>query len=245
MSLERATDLAFRGRLAKAEGVLSGAEPSDLDAAWLRAYGASARGDFSKAERLTRRILRSSRAPVPLKARAAVTLGSVLRQRDRHAEARIVEGAALRRTRGEEFRAHLLIGLAADAVGLGRLREVDTNLGRVPRAGRDWRVRVRLAWVRCERELLAGRPAAAVRHARAAAALATRHRAVRHQAKSYLFLGAALLDEVERFPRRAALTREARRALRRAQTLAEGAGARPIATVAGDLLARIGRGKRG
>ena len=245
MTLDRATDLAFRGRLANAEKLLAGAAPADLDARWLRAYVAAARGDYSKAEHLTRGILRSSRAPIPLKARAAVTLGSVLRQKEKHAEARVVEGAALRRTRGDEFRAHLLIGLAADAVGLGRLREVDANLRRVPRAGRDWRVRVRLGWVRCERELLAERPAAAARHARAAAAVAARHRAVRHEAKSHLFLGSALLAVIERSPRHDALTREARRALRRAQTLAEGTGARPVAAVAGDLLGRIGRGKRG
>jgi hypothetical protein len=245
VTLERATRLAFRGRLAEADRLLESADPSDLDVVWLRAYVGAARGDFASAERRTRGILRSSRASTAIKARAAVTLGSVLRQQDRHAEARIVEAAALRRTRGDERRAHLLIGLAADAVGLGTLADVDANLARVPRAGRDWRVRVRLGWVRCERELLAGRPLAGVRYARAAAALAARHGAVRHEAKSHLFLGAALLDVIRRDPRRSGLTPHARRALRRAQTLAKRAGARPIARVAGDLLAAIGRPRRG
>jgi hypothetical protein len=245
VTLARATDLAFRGRLAAAERLLDDIEHSSHEIVWLRAYLASARGDFARAQRLARGILRSTSARADLKARSAVTLGSALRQSDRHADARVVERAALRRVAGDELRAHLRIGLAADAVGLGRLADVDANLAAVPRTGRDWRVRVRLGWVRCERELLAGRPAAAVRHARAAGALAAKNRAARHEAKSSLFLGAALLDVVARDPGRADLIREARRALRRALTLAERTGARPIAAVAGDLLRRLGRPRRG
>ncbi|MFY9586729.1 MAG: hypothetical protein WAT66_04660, partial [Actinomycetota bacterium] len=70
MTLARATDLAFRGRLANAERLLTGAAPADLDARWLHAYVAAARGNFASAERLSRGILRSSRAPVHVKARA-------------------------------------------------------------------------------------------------------------------------------------------------------------------------------
>lgn len=244
MTLAQAADLAFLGRFSDADHLLAH-EPPVPEAVWLRSYVAAAQGDFARADRLAREILDTPPASAASKARAAATLGSVLRQRDRHAEARVVEEKVLPRAPSSELRAHLLIGLAADAVGLGDLAEVDDTLRRVPRAGRDWRVRVRLAWVRCERELLVGRPGAAVRHARDAADLAARHRAVRHVAKSHLFLGAALLEVLRRDPTRPDLTREARRALRRAHALATRIGARPIAAVATDLLGRLGRASRG
>jgi hypothetical protein len=203
----------------------------------LRAYLAAALGDFAEAERLARRTLRSTRLDPASAVRASVTLGSVLRQTGRHAAARVVESAALRRARRPEDRAHLLIGLAADAVGLGDLAAVNAALRTVP-ATRQWRVRVRLAWVRSERELLAGRPEAAARHARAAVVLSEREHAARHTAKSHLFLGAALLDAAQRRSTKAGL-REARRSLRRARSVALRIGAGPIAAVADDLLARV------
>ena len=244
MSLARATEFAFRGRLADAARLLDSLDASASDTIWLRAYLAAARGDFARAERLAREVIRAPRASTETKARAAITLGSVLRQGDRHTEARVVDAAALRTARGDDLRAHLLIGLAADAVGLGRLADVDAALGRLPSSARDWRVRVRLRWVRCERELLAGRPGAAAGHARAAVALATRYRAARHEAKSHLFLGAALLVAATRRPRREDLVREAERSLRRSRSVADRIGARPIAAVASDLLGRSGRAKR-
>ncbi len=158
MIIERAADLAYHGRLREAALALDRSARSDADAMWLRAYLAAASGDFPNAERLARRILRRTRLDPGSAARASVTLGSVLRQTGRHAEARIVDNAALSAVRGAEDRAHLLIGLAADAVGLGEFAAVDAALRVVPGAARQWRIRVRLLWVRSERELLAERP---------------------------------------------------------------------------------------
>ena len=207
---------------------------------WIRSYLAAARGHFARAERDARAVLRSAVEP-SLRARAAVTLGSILRQTDRHAEARAVESATLRRTSTPALRAHLLVGLAADAVGLGDLRAVDRRL---EQAGalrvRDPRLTIRLRWVRCERELLAGRPERAARWARSAVAASRRVGARRHLAKSLLFLGASRLETVRRAEgatsARAAV--EARSSLREARATAERLGAGPIARVAGELLGR-------
>lgn len=239
MSLERAEALAFKGRLRAARSALAPPEASRPVAGgtWLRAYLAAAAGEFTGAERLARGVL-SRRADPATRARAAVTLGSVLRQTGRHAEAREVERRALRTAPGSEHRAHLLIGIAADAVGLGDLRAVDRSLARVSVPPGCWRASIRLQWVRCERELLAGRPRAAAAHARRALAISVRRDARRHEAKSLLFIGASLTDVAAsgRAPDRAAT--EAGRALRKARTVASRIGARPIAEVAGALLGR-------
>jgi len=241
-SLDRATLLAFTGRLRASARSFDAPSASTAEARWLRAYLLAATGAFGRAERAARRVLEETRNR-ETEARAAVTLGSILRQTGRHGEARSIESAALRRTRTPELRAHLLIGLAADAVGLGDLAAVDRALRRaVAERYRGWRVTVRLRWVRCERELLAGRPAAAVRWARSALAASEKVGAQRHIAKSLLFLGAASrsvsLATGGTRGRRARL--EAGRSLRRARSIASRIGARPIEHVAGDLLGSMG-----
>ncbi len=54
-----------------------------------------------------------------------------------------------------EARSDVLLGLAADAVGAGRLGEARRLVARAPRAG--WRAAVRRGWVSAEIELSAGR----------------------------------------------------------------------------------------
>jgi len=241
VSLERAEALAFAGRLDAASTELDRTTSSldhagHLQARWIGAYITASRGDFAKAEWAVRSLLRSRRTEVDLRARAAATLGSVLRQTGRHAEAASVERAAIVRGVAPAGRTHLLIGLVADAVGLADLRAVDRALKQVgPRPAGGWRARVRLAWVCCERELLAGRPEAAAAHARRGLAAAEKAGAKRHAAKSFLFLGAALTGAGE--------AAEARRALRRAHRIASRIGAAPIAAVAGEMLGRPGRGR--
>ena len=131
MSVVRATHLAFRGDLDRALEELALLPRTD-DGRWLRAYVASARGRFADAER-TLTSLRARSSDREIRAKAVVTLGSVLRQTDRHALARTVERDGLTDAPTEELRAHLSIGLAADAVGLGELAEVDAMLKRVGR----------------------------------------------------------------------------------------------------------------
>ncbi|MFI6024364.1 hypothetical protein [Amycolatopsis magusensis] len=90
-----------------------------------------------------------------------------------------------------------LLGLAADSLGLGRLRAArllrDRALTGI--SGMEegaWRGRIRAGWVGAEIELAAGNAAAALAPAREAAALAKERGAVRHGIKSDLVLGAAL-----------------------------------------------------
>ena len=242
-SIDRATVLAFSGRLRASARSLDTSRHHTPEARWLRAYLLAATGKFGRAERAVRGALEDANDP-EIEARSAVTLGSILRQTGRHAQARTIESAALRRATTRELRAHLLIGLAADAVGLGDLAAVDRGLARVvAERARGWRVNVRLRWVRCERELLAGRPAAAARWARSALAAAEKAGAQRHIAKSLLFLGAATralaLGESGARARRAGL--EAGRSLRRARSIASRIGARPVERVARDLLGTMGK----
>ncbi|MEX2554756.1 MAG: hypothetical protein WEB06_03885 [Actinomycetota bacterium] len=241
--IDRATVLAFAGRLRASARSLDRSRTSTVEARWLRAYLLAATGELGRAERAARRVLAETNDPA-IEARAAATLGSILRQTGRHAQARTIESSALRRATSRELRAHLLIGLAADSVGLGDLAAVDRALRRaVAERARGWRVAVRLRWVRCERELLAGHPAAAARWARSALAAAEKTGARRHIAKSLLFLGAASRAiSLSDGGVRARLARlEAGRSLRRARSIASRIGARPIERVAGELLGSMGK----
>ncbi|MFL6143335.1 MAG: hypothetical protein ACJ72N_15910, partial [Labedaea sp.] len=86
-----------------------------------------------------------------------------------------------------------LLGLAADALGLGRTGEARRLLAAAGRLGdAGWRGAIRLGWVSAEIELGAGRPDAAVRPAEEAAERAGASGSARHRIKSGLVLGAAL-----------------------------------------------------
>lgn len=245
--LSGALELGFAGDLSGCERALDRiARTADpLQVRWLRAYVRAAQGDFAVAERDARAILRRTTDPA-LRARAAVTLGSILRQTGRHADAGSIESSAVRSAPTAVLRAHLLVGLAADAVGKGDLTAVDRALTRASAIRtRDPRVAIRLRWVRCERELLSARPKRAVRWARSAESISRRVGARRHVAKSLLFLGAAQL-ELARRSEGAAATRSkagARTALREARDIATRIGARPVARVAGELLRAAGHGR--
>jgi tetratricopeptide (TPR) repeat protein len=232
VSLERATALAFSGRLDAAERALARSRTRTEEVRWLTAYLLAARGAFSDAEAALTPLARAARDPA-LRARAAITLGSVLRQTGRHDFAGRVDERALRLAPDASLRAHALIGLAADAVGLGDQRACGERLTRAARTAqpRDWRVLVRLDWVRAERALLVGRPREAAARARAALARSRRAGARRHEAKSLLFLGVAL---------RQAGSPGARRRLEEAMRLARRLGAAPIASVARGLLSGPG-----
>lgn len=240
--LDGAITLAFAGRLRASARALdalpSSAAHPGAEVRWLKAYLLAAAGEFGRAERIARAVMETKGDPAT-GARAAVTLGSILRQTERHAEARTIESAALPRAQNPELRAHLRIGLAADCVGLGDLAGVDRELGRVPDPRPPaWRVRVRLRWVRAERELLAGRPGHASRWARSAVVLSQRAGAQRHLAKSLLFLGAARRELAlgATGARSARAAAEAHASLRRSRSIAARIGAGPIERVAGELL---------
>jgi hypothetical protein len=153
------------------------------------------------------------------------TMGSVHRQLGRHAEARGHDEVALALSAATgEAGFDALLGLAADAVGLGDVPAAHDHLS-AARALTDghaewWRQRVRVGWVQAEVALIEGRPDDAVVSAAASVDLAEQSGAPRHVAKGLLFQGVAQV-ETGRHDEAAAL-------LRRAGLLAESLGTLPL-----------------
>lgn len=117
-----------------------------------------------------------------------------------------------------------LLGLAADAVGLG---DAPTACGYLDRADEIasprtdwWRQKVRLSWVQAETALLEGDPAAAEAVLSSAVQSAEASGAPRHVAKSLLFMGVAQVQAEQ--------LEQATGTLRRAATLAESLGTIPL-----------------
>lgn len=221
-ALDRVQTLAFSGRLRDAEAALG--VPGDAEARWWAAYLANATGRFDEALTLALEIAEES-GDARLASKALVTAASALRHLQRHLPALPLDESALRLAPDDGTAAHALVGLGADAVGLGRETEAASRIDEAARVAPpgDWRVRVRLAWVRCEHAMLAGRVRKAITHARDAADRSIAAKARRHQAKSLLLLGYALREagESEWLP-----------TLRRAREMATRIGAAPIAEVA-------------
>ena len=88
-----------------------------------------------------------------------------------------------------------MIGLAADALGLGRFALAAALLARLRSAvaaDMPARLRLRSHWVAAELGMVSGNHGAAARHAEQAAELATGYPSVRHRVKSDVVLAAAL-----------------------------------------------------
>jgi hypothetical protein len=171
---------------------------------WLRAIAAAGQGRYGSAyadlAALTRDTPSGRLASLAHSARA-----SFLRQLGWHGLARSWDGRAWALAGDDpEAAGDALTGLAADALGVGRLAAAATLLARaepfVARA--PHRLAVRRAWVAAELAMVGGAGDLAVRHAEAAAALAatTLDGGVRHRAKSEVVLAAALCSagELER-----------------------------------------------
>ncbi|WP_036466969.1 hypothetical protein [Mycobacterium triplex] len=168
--------------------------PSEL---WLRAVAAGGQGRYGSAYR-DLAALRRDVASGPLVSLAHSTQGSFLRQLGWHARARGWDGRALALAGADpEARADALIGLAADALGVGRFAAAATLLARADpelAAGVPDRLPVRRQWVAAELAMARGDGAAAVRHAAEAVELARAMEPAsqRHQVKSDVVLAAAL-----------------------------------------------------
>ena len=130
------------------------------------------------------------------------TRASHLRQLGAHQLARPLDGAALARVRtigggdpdgidADGARTDALLGLAADSLGAQRLDEARRLLARTETA--SWRSEVRRGWVTAEVELASGQAHAAVAPAEQAYGVATSRKALRHELKSALVLGTALV----------------------------------------------------
>lgn len=169
---------------------------------WLRAVAAGGQGRFASARSDLAALLRDQ--PVgTLAALAHSTQGSFLRQLGWHDLARGWDGraAALAGPDPEahpEARVDALIGLAADALGVGRFAASATLLARagaVPEVATHppHRLAVRRGWVSAELAMATGDGATAVRHAEKALDLANAGTgSVRHRCKSEVVLAAAL-----------------------------------------------------
>lgn len=160
-----------------------------------------------------------------LGALAAATVASIQRQLGRHAVAQGYDEAALAASEGAgEAGFDALLGLAADAVGLGDAATAGDRLAQAAELaegrGEWWRQRVRLDWVRAEVALLEDRPEEAAGLAHTAVELAEHSGAPRHVAKGLLFQGVAQVESGK--PDEAAAT------LRRAALLAESLGTVPL-----------------
>jgi len=174
----------------------SAATPRQL---WLRAVGAGGQGRYGSARNDLTTLLRSAPAD-RLASLAHSTQASFLRQLGWQRLARGWDGRALALAGADpEAAADALIGLAADALGVGRLAAAATLLSRaepIVAQAPQHRLLVRRAWVAAELAMVAGDGAAAVRNAEVAVELAATtvdgSVSARHCAKSDVVLAAAL-----------------------------------------------------
>jgi hypothetical protein len=161
---------------------------------WLRAVAAAGQGRYSHARSDLAALLRIAPAGVPASL-AHSAHASFLRQLGWHDLARGRDGRALLLASGDaEAAGDALTGLAADALGVGRLAAAATLLGRADSvmAQAPHRLAVRRSWVAAELAMAGGDGVTAVRHAEAAVELATATESARHHTKSQVVLAAAL-----------------------------------------------------
>jgi hypothetical protein len=164
---------------------------------WHRAVAAGGQGRYASATSDLDVLSRSSSLG-PLASLAHSTRASFLRQLGGHESARWWDGHALALAGSDaEAGADALIGLAADALGVGRfaassrlLRRAGERVGELPA-----RSKVRLAWVTAELAMVTGDGCAAVGHARRAVDASGSTGSVRHAVKSDVVLAAALCCE--------------------------------------------------
>ncbi len=161
---------------------------------WLRAVAAGGQGRYGCALTELAVILRGRDAG-PLTSLAHSTRASFLRQLGGHVRARGADGLAwAHRGDDDEAAADALVGLAADALGVGRFGVSARLLDRaraIHGAGSS-RQGVRLSWVSAELAMARGDGAQAVEHARLGVAAAAGYGSTRHAVKSDVVLAAAL-----------------------------------------------------
>lgn len=214
-------------RQAVETAVEAGLQGEASAAGWLLGVCLSSAGRYGAALTVLEPLLAVTEPPEGkvLAALCGSTVASVHRQLGRHAVAQGYDEMALGRSDGSgEAGFDAVLGLAADAVGLG---DEEVAAGRLAEAAalaeghvEWWRQRVRLGWVRAEIALLGGSPDEAATAAQQAVELAEHSGAPRHVAKGLLFLG---VSQVE-----AGRADEAAATLRRGALLAESLGTLPL-----------------
>ena len=230
---------------------------STPDELWLRAVAAGGQGRYGSALADLDGVCRQQRSG-PLLSMAHSTRASFLRQLGWHGRARTWDGRASalagtvpreREVPPVEAGADALVGLAADALGVGRFAASARALQRAgdlltgaagpATSGTESappRLPVRLAWVSAELAMARGEGATAVGHARRAVDLAKGLGSARHAVKSNVILAAALCSAGELEP--------ARRVADAALDAAERLGMIPLRWALACLLADIGSTKR-
>jgi Flp pilus assembly protein TadD len=159
---------------------------------WLRAVAAGGQGRYGSATADLDDLCRRQRGG-PLLSLAHSTRASFLRQLGWHDRARRWDGHAMALAGSDpEAGADALIGLAADALGVGRFAASATALRRAADLVTGLRLPVRLAWVSSELAMARGDGATAVEHAERAVELASTFGSARHAVKSDMVLAAAL-----------------------------------------------------
>jgi len=159
---------------------------------WFRAVAAGGQGRYGKAIADLDDLCRTQRRG-PLASLAHSTRASFLRQLGWHDRARGWDGRALAMAGSDqEAGADALIGLAADALGVGRFAASATALQRAGELVSGPRLPVRLAWVSAELAMARGEGATAVGHAERAVELAAAFGSARHALKSDVIKAAAL-----------------------------------------------------
>ena len=203
---------------------------------WLRAVVAGGQGRYSTANADLASIRRAHRVG-RLASLADSTQASFLRQLGWHDKARRWDGGALAVAAGDrEGSVDALIGLAADALGVGRFAASAAALRRAQGLLEDGppRLAVRLSWVSAELAMATGAGATAVGHAERAGELAAALGSARHSVKSKVVLAAALCSD-DRLDRSRAV---ADAALETTQRL----GLVPLSWALACLLGEIGSG---
>jgi hypothetical protein len=173
-------------------------EPADPLSRWYRAVALGGQGRYAAARADLQISARTATDP-GLRSRIESTRGSLLRQLGDHAGAAAFDGRAAAIALGAtgasraEALADAYTGLAADALGTGRLALARTLLARVSPllAEAPPRAEVRWHWVRAETALAGGAAEEALRDAAMAVELAAALASVRHQVKSALLVAAA------------------------------------------------------
>lgn len=166
---------------------------------WLRAVAAGGQGRYGSAAADLAELLRGG-CGAGLASLALSTRASFLRQLGWHWQAHDWDGRAWARAAGDpEAGADALIGLAADALGVGRLAASASLLARAAGLVRAHppappRLEIRLAWVGAELAMAGGDGRTATRHARRGVELtqAALPALRRHRVKSDVVLAAAL-----------------------------------------------------
>lgn len=159
---------------------------------WLRAVAAGGQGRYGNATADLDELCRTQRHG-PLVSLAHSTRASFLRQLGWHDRARGWDGRALALAGAHpEACADAFIGLAADALGVGRFAASAAALRRAGELVSGSRLPVRLAWVNAELAMVRGEGTTAVGHAERAVELAAALGSARHAVKSEVVRAAAL-----------------------------------------------------